>query len=87
MADIIPAHKKDDKTMKENDRPISILPSFSKVFERILHSQIYTQMGEYLSSYLHGFRPGYSTQYCLLLMLEKWKKALDKTRSSRSSGY
>ena len=35
-------------------------------------------MTEYLSPFLCGFRAGYSTQYCLLLMLEKWKKALDK---------
>ena len=25
-----------------------------------------------------GFRKGYSTQYCLLSMLEKWKSAVDK---------
>ena len=27
---------------------------------------------------LCGFRKGYSTQHCLIIMLEKWKKALDK---------
>ena len=25
-----------------------------------------------------GFRKGYNTQYCLLVMLEKWKNAVDK---------
>ena len=30
-----------------------------------------------LSPYLCGFRKGYSTQYCLVVMLERFKKALD----------
>ena len=34
-ADITPCFKKDDPTNKENYRPISILPTLSKVFERI----------------------------------------------------
>ena len=32
----------------------------------------------HLSNYLCGFRKGYSTQYCLIVMLERWEKALDK---------
>ena len=82
MADIIPGYKKDDKINKENYRPISILPSVSKIFERIMHNQTYTQTSKYLSPYLCGFRPGYSTQYCLHFMLEKWKKALDKKETA-----
>ena len=35
----------------------------------------------FLSKYQCGFRKGYSTQYCLLAMLEKWKPALDKGKS------
>ena len=62
MADVNPAHKKDDKTMKENYRPISILPSVLKIFKRILYNQIYAVFDQD------------STQYCLLLMLENGKK-------------
>ena len=36
-------------------------------------------MNKLLSPYLCGFRKGYSTEHCLIVMLEKWKKALDKT--------
>ena len=35
-------------------------------------------MNDKLSPYLCGFRKGYNTQHCLMVMLEKWKKALDK---------
>ena len=35
-------------------------------------------MNKYLSPFLCGFRRGYSTQHCLLAMLEKMKRSLDK---------
>ena len=35
-------------------------------------------MNQHLSDYLCGFRKGYSTQYCLIVMIGKWKKELDK---------
>jgi len=71
MADITPAHKKGDTSKKENYRPVSILPSISKIFERNMYDQIYRYMNNHLSNYLCGFRKGYSTQYCLIAMLEK----------------
>ena len=40
-AEVTPIHKKDDKTDKENYRPISILPNLSKVYERLMYNQIY----------------------------------------------
>ena len=78
MAEITPAHKKGDKTKMDNYRPVSILPSISKLFERNMHDQIYAYMDSHLSKYLCGFRKGYSTQHCLIFMLEKFRKALDK---------
>ncbi len=78
-ADLTPCHKQDETTNKSNYRPISILPTVSKVFERILDQQMYSYMNKHFSSYLCGFRKGYSTQYSLIGMLEKWKRALDKS--------
>ena len=77
LADITPAHKKDDKTQKENYRPVSILSSISKIFERLIYEGINLYMNDFLSPFLCGFRKGYSTQNCLMVMLERMKKALD----------
>ena len=77
LADITPSHKKNDKCKKENYRPISILSSLSKIFEKQIHDDIYKFMMDKLSPYLCGFRRGYSTQYCLAVMLERFRKALD----------
>ena len=77
LADITPIYKKDDTTNKENYRPVSILPSVSKIFERNMYDQISNYIDKFLSLYLCGFRKGYSTQHSLTVMLEKWRKALD----------
>ena len=39
--------------------------------------QISNYMDSFFSNYQCGFRKGYSTQQCLLSMLEKWKRAVD----------
>ena len=77
MADITPTHKKDNKTEKENYRPVSILSSISKIFERLIYEDIDLYMSDMLSPFLCGFRKGYSTQNCLMVMLENMKTALD----------
>ena len=77
MADMTPLHKKDKKDLKENYRPVSILPVFSKVFERSMFAQMSSLFDNFLSKQQCGFRKGYSTQQCLLALLEKWERAVD----------
>ena len=79
-ADNTPVQKKDNRSLKSNYIPISILPSVSKIFERIIHDQILIFVEQYLSPYLCGFMKGNSTQYCLIIMLERWKKGLDNRK-------
>ena len=77
-ADITPIFKKSDRLLKMNYRPVSILPTVSKVYEKILYAQIYEHFNKIFSKFLCGFRKGHSIQHCLLFMLEKLNKALDK---------
>ena len=77
-ADIIPTFKKNERLHKTNYRPISILPTLSKVYEKLLFHQTYKYFNNIFSKYLCGFRKGQSTQHSLLYMLEALKKALDK---------
>ena len=76
LADITPVYKKKDPTLAENYRPISVLPSVSKIFERIIQNQFSSFIDEFLSPYLCGYRKGFNTQYALLSLIEKWKKRL-----------
>ena len=76
-ADISPLFKKHDRFSKNNYRPVSILPTLSKLYEKILYMQIYNYFNNIFSKYICGFRKGHSTRHCLLFMLENLRKALD----------
>ena len=52
-ADVKPVFKKDDIADKENYRPISILPTLSKVYERL---QMYPYFDKLFSKFQCGFR-------------------------------
>ena len=76
-ADIIPIFKKKDPNDKSNYRPISLLPTISKIFEKILNDQITMFAENVLSNKLCGFRKGYSTQIAILNLVKKWQECLD----------
>ena len=77
-ANVTPLFKKDNNTNKENYRPISILPSISKIFERLMFQQVTTYVSNKLSTYLCGFRKGYNAQHALLRLKDNLNKCLDK---------
>ena len=81
-ADITPVFKKVEQLLKVNYKPVSILPTLSKIYEKVLYQQMYEYFDKLFSKHLCGFRKGQSTQHCLLFMLETLKKALDKGLST-----
>ena len=74
-ADVTPIHKEKETT--STNRPVSLLPILSKLYEGNMSSQIYEHVEKYLSPFLFGYRKGYGTQHYLLSMIEMWRKALD----------
>ena len=78
MADLLPIHKKCDKTSKKNYRPVSLIPTISKIYEKIMYKDMINYLENSLSPYLFGFRKNHSTEQCLATLLEAWKNALDK---------
>ena len=79
LADVIPIFKKLDPFDKANYRPISLLPSLSKVYEKLMYKQLNTFFMKKLSPLLCGFRSGNGTQHALLKLLHKWQLCLDKS--------
>ena len=82
VGDIAPVFKSDrnkkkDATNVENYRPVSVLPSTSKVFERLMQTQISEYIACKLSPYLCGYRKGYSAQHALISLIEHWRTSLD----------
>ena len=82
LAEIKPIFKKDDRTDKENYRPVSLLPIVSKVYEKVLNQQLNPYFDNLLSHIQCGFRKGHSPQYALLVLVEKWRKDLDNKKSA-----
>ena len=40
-ANVVPVHKKEDKMLVKNYRPISLLPIFGKMFERVIYNSLF----------------------------------------------
>ena len=66
LADVTPVFKKNSATTASNYRPVSVLPTVSKIFERLMHKQISGFINESLSPYLCGYRSAFNTQNALL---------------------
>ena len=79
IANITPAHKKDEPTDKENYKPVGVLPLLLKVFERLFYDQLSEYLERYLNTLLCGFRKAHSTQHALFKLLQAWKEELDKS--------
>ena len=70
-------HKKKEKSDKTNYRSISMLPNLSKIYEKLIYNQLYDYFDNILLPSECGFRKGYSSQLCLLALLENFKKSAD----------
>lgn len=66
-AHIIPIHKKGSKSSIENYRPISILNTVGKLFEKIVYNRIYPIIERGIPQTQHGFLKGRSTTSNLAL--------------------
>ena len=79
-ADITPLHQKGKKDIEGNYRPVSILPNLSKIFEKCMLEQMSQFFGNIFSKYQCTFRKGFSTQQCVLPILEKWERPANNSK-------
>ena len=70
-------YKKLDPSDKVSYRPVSILPLISKVFEKIIHDQLYEYLENFLGELLCGFRKAHSTQHALFRIIQKRQEELE----------
>ena len=76
---IVPFFKKGESSLLTNYRPISLLPTISKIFERIIHDQMYTYLNgnNLLAEQQYGFRKLHSTEYAAVNLIDHVAKQME----------
>ena len=77
---ITPIYKKESDELLENYRPVSTLPIFGKIFEKIIYSRLYKYFVS--KGILHdgqfGFRKQHSKSHALNYSIDKIKQSIEK---------
>ena len=80
IAKVIPLYKTKDPALFSNYRPISLLPFFSKILERLMHNRLYNFLTEHniLAMNQFGFRKNYSKFLALMDLVDNISKNIDE---------
>ena len=79
IAKVVPVYKKGVSTLVSNYRPISILNTINKIFEKILHIRLtkFIEDSNLLYKYQFGFRKNHSTELALIEIVDQIRLSLD----------
>ena len=80
LANITPILKSGDESTLSNYRPISVLPAFSKILERIMYNRIYKYISKnnILYNKQFGFQNNTSIEHALLQMIDDMSNAFER---------
>ena len=79
IAKITPILKTGDACLVQNYRPISVLPAFSKIFERVVYNRVFKFItdNKTLCGNQYGVHPGLSTSHASISFVNKVSNAVD----------
>ena len=85
-ANVVPVHKKNERNIISNYRPISLLPICGKLFEKIIFDNLYTYIFQngFITDKQSGYRNGDSTIKQLLSITHEIHKAFDASDEIRA---
>ena len=79
VATVVPLDKgKSDKNDISNFRPVSLLNTFLKFYEKVIKDQLVLSMENYFSLMVSAYRKNYSTQHVITCLVEEWREHLDE---------
>ncbi len=86
LANVQPIYKKNNRQIKSNYRPISLLPLCGKILEKIIFDQVYSylDLNRLISTKQSGFRPGDSCIYQLISITSDIYKNFEKHDETRA---
>ena len=81
LGKITPIYKKGDSQLLDNYRPISMLPIFGKLFEKLIYSRLYSFLVSQNAIYdkQFGFRKNHSTAHAINYSVNKILNELEKS--------
>ena len=79
LAKVTPIHKKEGKLEYLNYRPISLLSVFSKIYEKLIYTRMYSYLTkkDLIYSKQFGFRSNHSTNHAIISITEHIRDLLD----------
>ena len=82
VSKVIPLYKKGDSSLLVNYRPISLLPTISKIFEKVIHDQLYDYFDKYnlLAEQQYGFRKQHVTEYAAVKLIDHVSKEMENRK-------
>ena len=78
--EITPVYKKECELSKTNYKPLTILPSLSKVFEKIVELRMSPCLEKMFHKYVYAYRKHHVCDTAILSLTEEWKKELDNNK-------
>ena len=66
-----------NRIVERNFRPVSVLITFSKIYEKALKQQLNQHLDNTLSVFIAAYRRAHSTQHVLIRLIEDWRSNLD----------
>ena len=80
LANVVPIYKSKDRMEFSNYRPVSVLPVFSKILERLMYNRLFDYINDNQLLYKHqfGFQKGKSTAMALMLLIDKITESIEK---------
>ena len=81
-AKVTSVYKGDSRDEFSNYRPISLLPNFSKILEKIMFNRLseFLDKHEILYEHQYGFRQNFSTDLALLELSDKIAESIDEKK-------
>ena len=84
IAKVIPIYKKSDADVFSNYRPVSLLPCFSKILERLIFDRCidYIDANKILNNKQFGFRPKHSTYMAIAQLVDKINNSVEQNETT-----
>ena len=80
ITNVVPLYKCDDPMLFNHYRPVSLLCTLSKVFEKVMYNRLikFLEKLSMLYEYQFGFRRKRSTHLALITLIDKLTQAIEK---------